>query len=252
MQASEHTFLPTPVRNMVNRLHEATKHEPEVERIADRWRIIMRSSRVLMTYDMKLFGRNRYERSGSTLSVDGQRRALAADFEDFVRIFADPDGQPAPAEDQLGQAIDTINDRSECDNGPVTLPPIVPVQVADAPASIREMHAALAPQLEKLGELLVGQNGTKWVIGIDSNGVQFRMHLHQVQGGRFEQVANRPIQIVLDGIDYTDFAGGDIVKALSLLTKKPGTNAPPPVRRPSQAKVTPTGVQTRKTVVRRV
>lgn len=251
MKASEHPFLPSPVRKVVDQLQEATGHEPEVERPTGRWRVIMRSPRVLMTYDIKTLGRGRSAWAGSTLTIDGARRLLATDFDDFVRIWKDPDCEPESFEDKVDQAA-ALMDVPTPPLGDVSLPPIVPVPLAEVPPGVRELYDAIAGKIEKLGDVQVGRNGTNWVIGFDNGGIQYRAHFHQGQGGKFTPIVDRPLELVIDGIDYTDHVGGDLTKALGVLTKKPGVNTPPPVRGKAPAKVASTGVQTRKTTVIRV
>lgn len=88
--------MPPAVRVQWRRLAEDVGRVPHVERAAARrWRLTVGTGRVRMTLDLKLTPGGRAVWAGSTLEVDGERRALADDSRHLREILDDPDRSDA-------------------------------------------------------------------------------------------------------------------------------------------------------------
>ncbi|TLS46021.1 hypothetical protein FE633_10720 [Streptomyces montanus] len=84
--------LPKPVAAMRDDLLEATGQTADIRRTSPlHYLLRLASERVELTVTWRRNHRGTWKWSTSTLTVDGTPRELARDFDDFVRIWNDPD-----------------------------------------------------------------------------------------------------------------------------------------------------------------
>lgn len=87
---------PKIVRRMCDDLEEATGVRPEATWVNTKHiRLTHANDRVHMVINYVRGGGGRFKHGSSTLSVDGQERDLAEDFDDYVQIFTRPEGAAA-------------------------------------------------------------------------------------------------------------------------------------------------------------
>jgi hypothetical protein len=193
-QAEE--FVPKIVTEWISRVDEATGCISFVERIDVRtWRMVTESERVRLTLDFKNGGNGKVKRSGSTLAVDGAPRELAKDFEHLIQIFNDPDESKQAA--GVAKAVEVK-----------PMPPLRSPE--DAPLSVRTAYEALI-RAGKPAE--IGEKDGCWVVGFESDTRALRMAF-QLRRKQWHLTID---QLIIDGVDRSQEAGGDIVKAIELL-----------------------------------
>ncbi|MEU5242228.1 hypothetical protein ACH4UR_37230 [Streptomyces lydicus] len=84
--------LPTPIATMREELLEATKQIAEIRRTTPlHYELRLASERVDLTIIWRRHYSGAWRWNTSTLTVDGTPRERARDFDDFVRIWTDPD-----------------------------------------------------------------------------------------------------------------------------------------------------------------
>ena len=200
-------FIPPAVEREMQRLVTATHAAGTVERLSPRsWRITISNKRVVMTMDLKGTSSGRYPWHASTLKVDGVPQELARDYDELGRIFRNP-----------GQKKE-----------PVVLDPMPPTtKLEDAPYVVRKYYDDLRRQMGSSGklEILLGKTNDRWVIGLRSDRATVRFNFAR-RGGTWNLAPRQPIQMVVDGVDYTQKVGNGIASALQLLSKQLSGNPP--------------------------
>jgi len=199
---------PRAAAMMAAELHKATGHRPSVAYLgAARWQLQLSNDRVELTIDYQGGSGKRAKWAGSTLKVDGERRELARDFDDFVRIFADPDGRDVTGLDPVP------------DDGNIT----------GAPPIVQDQYRQLAGQIGELATVEAGQAGRRWIIGVTFAGREagLRMFFTRARhGGLWTPDPRRYLQVVVDGQDISGQVGKDLDQALARLMPRPGEPAP--------------------------
>lgn len=210
------TWMPADVRFWHDSIEHGTGQTPRVERIGDRrFRLTAENERVVMTLDLKMTGPGRWVWATSTLTVDGQRRALAENQAAFYRLFRNPDdGGKLPVD-------------------PADEEPFEPYPLDDAPpAAVQTLVNQLTTRLTQLdGTAEVGRlaDGTPLVAVTLPRG-----YLRVKVGAKLHMRA------VIDGYDVTASAGDTIEGMLRVLVDahdpaKPAPSAPGRARRASGA-----------------
>jgi hypothetical protein len=201
--------LPDELILRLNDLRKSTGVEPELTEIAPRrWRMSVRNERVYMEVDYRSAARGRIVWLRSALIVDGKRRPLARDPEHFARIFRDPDNELPPEGAQLR-------------------PPPKPANPESAPTIVRLPYLRLS-SLIGAENVQVGHEGKRWVISVAMPGRDFRMNF--VRQGQKVYPAQRTIELIIDGRDYTRQVNNKLEDALALLApagaapEAPGTS----------------------------
>lgn len=175
-----------------------------------------------------------------TLTIDGEPRPLARDYED-LRCIWDEHENPAPAAAPVPAVLLEIT-------GPGDQP--VPYVVRSTAENVRL-------GVERAGsefEVRVGTSGSHWVIGIDlpgGDGLRLVFTKYRFHGWELDR--DQRVQVIAGGQDRSAEAEGDIGKALSLLTRtsppKPGDPPPGTSAVRQQAGTRDQGVETRRRVV---
>lgn len=195
------------------------------------WEVFVEGSRIRASaFYSHRNGRTR--QTGSRLTVDGELHRSAHDMNDLRQIWDKyENGAPPPA-------LAEIEDPGE-----------TPV-----PRGIQEAVELVRKRLGDQGEVRAGLSGSDWVIGIGLPGTADGMRIFAVNVHGDWKVDMSRLQLVIDGEDRSHEAGGDLTKALTLLSgaSTPEAAAPPssPFRK-SPAK-RDTGVEMRKGNVIRV
>jgi hypothetical protein len=188
--------LPKELIWEIDLIRRITGVEPELTELAPRrWRIAVRNERVYMDIDYRSASRGRIVWLRSGLFVDGKRRPRAKDPEHFGRIFHDPDSELPPE----GAAIE---------------PPPPSVAPETAPIVVQVPYRKLAA-VAGAENVQIGRKGRRWVISISRPGRDFRMNF--VQQGRKTYPAQRLIQLVVDGRDYSKQIRNQLEDAMALL-----------------------------------
>ncbi len=243
---AEEEYVHPAVQRFADQLAEDTGHRMVIERVTSReWRVVADNGRVRMTIDYRMAGRGRVIHAGSTLAIDGQRRGLAKDYDDFIRIFGDPDNADTPPPRDLTDPSDI---------GAI-------VQVADCPEVIRRMAQMAGEKMPGEPTIRVGRTLDRWILAIDGEKFQLRLNY---RGGRLDTgrphkatpvvpVRRDHIQLWVGGEDYTEQVGGRFEKVLELLmgTPRADNQTGPAIKGERRAAVPTTGVTVRNTVVMR-
>ncbi|WP_431881711.1 hypothetical protein [Micromonospora chalcea] len=235
---SDQMYVPPAVQEELDEIVHATGGRGEIERRADRrYRIIVSNDRCRVTVDLKMTGPGRWGWGGSTLTVDGQQHPLVPGTHELGRLFRDPDGYDAAEAPPEG----------ELDAMPPAREP------GEAPVIVAQQFRTLHDRLGEGAEVTLGAEGDVWVIGVDGPRGGIRLRYREQRRDRWGMDQQRPLQIVVDGLDRTAEAKGDLAKALALMGEQRGDSAtnPPPVDRPSSASRS-NAVETRRSTVIRV
>lgn len=248
--------LPRVVREVYEELHHECRQEPTVEFAGPgRIRLGVANERVRMTVDYTVRGiHGRWRWDSSRLWIDGQERPIAKSPAEFYAIFHDPstvtvvDGRLVV---DSGEA-ETAEVRTEPD-------PMPPAADPDrAPKEVRTVYRMFTDRLgdkltEKGGVIELGNAGKLWVVGFSTpDGVVLRMNFRKRKGGVCSLDRRRPIEVWIEGQDFTAEVGGDLEKAMGLIAgprTAPGTG--PKIGHPAPAAVN-TGVRVRKQTVMRI
>jgi hypothetical protein len=111
---TEGAILPKPVTTMRRNLCEATGQTAEVRRISPlHYLLVLPSERVELTITWRRNHRGSWKWNSSTLTVDGTSRELARDFDDFVRIWKDPDVLSRPDGRSEIPALTPVEDETQ-------------------------------------------------------------------------------------------------------------------------------------------
>ena len=194
---------PRIVADMARKLHRDTGREPDVVMLPGRlWRLTLENERVHLTVDYRSRrpgGSTRW--AGSTLTVDGESRPLAQNYEHFVEIFRNPGmkGELAP------------------------IPP--GGDITEAPAVVRGFYEK--NQRAGIYDLRAGFDGDRWVIGLDHPRGGLRFTFRCGLNGKWGADPAAPMQVVIDGIDRTAETAGDLENALALLGGHPSEDSAP-------------------------
>jgi hypothetical protein len=185
------------------------------------------SDRVRMTVSFRRRGSGHAKWDSSTLEIDGEQAALSEGYDHLLQIFADPDGHA----------------------GGATLPPIPDAGDPDsAPGLVQQTYSKLTGAFPGA---TAGYDAVtrRWVIGADVPGGGLRFYFTSTSLG-WTLDRRQPLRIVLGGKDVSRQAGGDIAKALRMLTThgepQQGTG---PVHGASPVHGRPKGVEVRNTTV---
>lgn len=238
------SFVPPQVREMMDELFRLTGVSATAEAATSRrWRITHTNARVVMTYDMKTTSPGRWQHAGSTLTVDGHRRPLAAHAKHYAQIFADPD--TAPSNEDAGAGEEDPQPRS----------------LEVAPTSIQRYRTqidALLPTEHAVGVAFIpGCN--VWILEISTDRATARLRFVSAgrdrsrRGSQWDLDLAQPIQLVVDGVDRSVEVGSRFTRAMELMAR-PGEQGPlagGPVAGPAPA-ARSNAVQTRRATVIRV
>lgn len=194
---------PRIVAGMAAKLHRDTGHKPEVVMLPGKlWRLTLENDQVRLTINYrsrKPGGSTRW--AGSTLTVDGESRPLAENYDHFVEIFRNPGmkGELAP------------------------IPP--GGDITEAPAVVRAFYER--NQRAGIYELRAGCDGDRWVIGLDHPRGGFRFTFRRGLDGKWRVDPAAPMQVIVDGADRTAETAGDLEKAFALLGGHLGEDGAP-------------------------
>lgn len=200
----ESVFVPRIIADVVDRLEKATGHGSCVDRVDVRtWRLVTETDHVRLTVDYAIAGNGKVRWKGSTLAVDGEFRPLAKNFADLVRIFKEAEATSASADEEKPPVV-------------FPMPPARPID--DAPAMVQAAYQALTRGGKFCAEVGEDDKGG-WMLGVETETCALRLEYSQQRGKwgvRF--------QVVVDGVDRSKDAKGDLNKAIKLLQ---GPGAPP-------------------------
>jgi len=202
MENPAETFVPKVISDLVARLKEATGHDGRIERLDVRtWRMTTESDRVRVTVDFDIKANGKVRRKGSTLAIGGVPQPLAQGFEDLVRIFKEEDSGQDPAPVVAGEEKPPVIE---------PMPPARPIE--DAPSIVQAAYQAMTRTGKLPVEVGEDENG-RWVIGVETDTRVLRLGYARVR----KQWGIGGLQVIVDGVDRSREAGGDISKALALL-----------------------------------
>ncbi|MGC5263911.1 hypothetical protein ACPXCO_23110 [Streptomyces cyaneofuscatus] len=115
---TEATILPTQVTTMRHDLWEATGQTADIQRTSPlHYLLLLTSERVELTITWRRNYRGSWKWNNSTLTVDGTPREIARDFEDFVRIWKDPDVLYRPGGRSEIPALTPVEDETQLPGG---------------------------------------------------------------------------------------------------------------------------------------
>lgn len=195
--SSADLYVPKPVTEWADKLRADTGHPTSVDRLNVRtWRLTTESDRVRLTMDFISAGRGKIRRHGSTLAVDGAPRDLARDYPHLLAIFKDPD-----------------EGRGEPDTPDDMFPPRNP---EDAPTTVQMdyrvfVKAGITPE--------IGEADGQWMIGFRRENSSLLLKYRRRGAGWVMS-----LQVIVDGVNRSHEADGDINAALALMG---GTNPTP-------------------------
>jgi hypothetical protein len=199
---------------MAARLRNATGTRPVITAVGDAlWQVVLENERVRLTIDYRgHLGKVKW--AGSTLTVDGKQRPIAAGFDDFTRIWREhsPGGKRSRS---------------------LELAPVPQgTDLTAMPAEVRTIYSSLRAKADTAGldqvAVEAGFGNGRWVVGVTVPSGGIRFAFTRRGGARHWAFSTRSLQVVRDGQDLSSDAQGDISKALSLL-------AAPPPREPQKA-----------------
>ena len=221
---------PKKAVRMAADLKNATGVEPTITAIGPaRWQLVLENRRIRLTIDYaaKQPGASAVQ-VDTALYEDGKQRPIAKSFDDFVKIFTSAE-----------------------DTGHVSLSPMPPVaDVAGAPTNVHALYGSLHARVADAAYL--GFDGERWVIGVDlDDRTGLRITFTQ-SGSEWAIRGKDDFQVIVNGIDVTSQAAGDLTKALALLAEplasaEPGKGPISGARRAQVKRVT--SVQVRNTTV---
>jgi hypothetical protein len=231
----EPDFLPRFVRRETAAWRQLFGFETHIEQLdVNTWRALIANSRVWTTVTFKRDRSNgKVSWGSSVLVIDGRERPLAADIEAFAALFNDPDSitpyvVPLPAS--------TTND--------------------DTPAAVAAAFILMEKVLPGKSTFGIAKTGEEWVVGADSNGATrtatLRLTFSHI-GGLWKIRARTGIQIVVDGVDHSHQAAGDVARAVAIATDLitgPKEPVDTPVRKAAGAQRTNSVEIRRATVIR--
>lgn len=201
--ATDVPFIPRELGKMLATLRAVIDTEPEVIATATQeWRVTVRNDRVVMTLDYLNAGRGAMRWKRSTLTVDGEPRPLAANLDDFARIFRNPDGVPGGS----WPAVQPDEPLPPCD--PNELPVV-------AKATYDGLAEALAGTPLAAAAITVGFRHRLWVIDLDTPRVHLRFQWRPARRGR--GVEQGPMRLHVDGRDASAEVGKDLAKAMQVV-----------------------------------
>lgn len=200
--------IPAELAELVADLERDTSRTPTVEEVPGtgrRWLLTHRNDRVTMTLLCRPAKRGRYTWLNSTLTVDGEPRQVADSYEDFVRIFNDPD--ETPPERPIPEPLPA------CD--PDNLPPMVA-------STYRRLAESLAGD-----RITVGHDRNTWVIDLaDPSGNAFlRLEFRRYHRGK--PVGDMRILLIVEGRDRSREVHGNLAAAVALMARQATPNTGP-------------------------
>jgi hypothetical protein len=97
------------------------------------------------------------------------------------------------------------------------------------------------------GEVVIGNAGNRWTIGFHTESLVLRMNFRKGSGGQCGLDRRRPVEVWLDGNDFTAQVGGDLNKAMALaFPTRPDNPTGPKIDRAAPVASTANSVQVRK------
>ncbi len=225
-------FVPKIVTEWIDRIQEATGYGSTVERINDRkWRLTTEGGRVRLTIDFVNPGSGKVRRRGSTLAVDGVQRELAEDFDHLVQIFKDPDGDGQSAEGSRSPESPEV----------LEMPPWRSPD--EAPLAVRASYDSLVRAAGDAAE--IGERDGRWMVGLRRDDRVIRLVFTRVK----KMWGLDRLQLILDGVDRSQEARGDLAKALMLMNgESPSISGEKVIGTPS-ASARSNAVETRRATV---
>lgn len=180
-----------------------------------------------------VFRGGRTKRVPGTCTVDGKPHALVG-IDDLRAFWDEHEGTAAPPESAVLLEIADPSGRP------------VPRQVQFAADSLTGRAGGKV-------EVRIGVSGSHWVVGVDLPGGDGLRMVFSQRRRVWDVDPDRPLQVIVNGEDKSAEAGGDVARAVELLT---AGSAPPGAGRPPSASAVgsqparrDTGVETRRMVV---
>lgn len=196
MKTEGDIIVPALVRGFVEEIEE---HNPDHETVVSmplsgRWRLLFEAGRVHLTVDFRMSaGSWKVRWAASELLVDGKPHEYVADGKALAALVADPDGQPEP------------------------WPMPEPTPIEEAPLLVARFFSDLTRRGGEDGIILGRQEDGSWMVGIDHEHGSIRLLFVQHQDEW--KLPGHGLQLIIDGVDCTHRAAGDIEKALEMLTE---------------------------------
>ncbi|MET8682541.1 hypothetical protein ABZW18_34595 [Streptomyces sp. NPDC004647] len=206
-------YIPAAIAKMADRLEQSTGQQPRITRTSPlHFLLTLTNDRVCLTITWRRDGQGAWKWKHSTLAVDGKDRELARDYDDFIRIWNDPDQADAPPPVAALPALTPLEDES-------VLPGVIQ-------RTLRSVRAAEDAQVT----VAASERGyTLQVTGPSST-----MRINYVKGGRTDYSwgpdPRNPFQVYdAYGVERTEHFSRDLNTALAQIL---GTASAPTV--PSQ------------------
>jgi len=232
-------YIPPAINAMVQRLQQATGHTPTVTQPCSTVRHLeLSNDRVTLTIDYRRNSRGKWCWIDSKLYIDGRERPKAQGFDDFVRIWGDPDGTNTPQAE------------------PVTLPEVTPLpDDTELPAAIEHLRSIIRGSQADDDRNYIGQTDDGYTLVLQ--GTKGTAHLYFTRTGKGEFSygldPQTPFRFVdHDGIERTDECNGQLEVLLEMFLGAsrvvPGPT--PSIGRPRQAAAVNSVTVRRSTVIR--
>lgn len=204
MQTDRTRYVPRVIAETADRLQCLTGSEPEIDQPQPRrWSITFANDRVWARLWVVRATSGKIKSDSGEMVVDGERRELPDDEEEFARIFTDPDtavetkppllGLP-PAERPLGEA---------------------PAMVQNAAAICRCLIAA--------AQTGVAFDGTCWILFVRNDAAELRVYYARTPAG-WRQRRRDPFSLIVDGDDVSRRANANLNDAIRLMTERPASS----------------------------
>jgi hypothetical protein len=202
------TYLPTAIQNMVDSLTHDAGQAPSVTRTSPlHYHLELANTRVTLTITWRRSSAGKWKWKDSTLAIDGQQRAIAKSYDDFIRIWGEPDQADIKPE-------------------PAVLPELTPLpDDADLPSVIATTRDAALNRVRDKTDTTLYVARTDRGYTLAAHGPKGHIRVHY-SPGRTENTWRldpaQPFQILdADGIDQTAQFAGDLHAALASILGAP-------------------------------
>lgn len=226
-------YLPEVVRKALHDLRRASGSEPHVSALGTSWRVWVRTERVYVSVTWRLTGVCRWANTKRILRIDGAPRFLTTDNDKLGRLFRDPDGKIEPD----------------------TLPPLPTMETVDwdeVPAIVQKLYESIERKQNGEAQVVLAQVGERWVVGVEMEDASLRLNLSANRRGKWRLDPKDPLNLLIDGHDYTEEFDGDVTAAIALLMGKKSAPAMPQVLGTPTPAARSNAVETRRGTVFRI
>lgn len=209
-------FLPHTIQCMTDRLTADTGQAPTITRTSPlHYHLELANERVTLTITWRRNPAGKWKWKNSTLAIDGKQRAIAKDYDDFIRIWNTPneaDAKPTPT----------------------VLPALTPVpDTEELPSEITAVRDAVTNRTRNTEDatVYIARTDRGYTLVADSSKGHVRIHyVTRRNGNTWWLDPHQPFQVLdEDRVDKTIEFAGDLQAALAHVF---GTSVPLPAGSP--------------------